>query len=241
MPAGAGCTGKAGSMDKSALRSTIQALFLCLLAAGCATESKLEPAPGAVTLGRGNDQIVDHFAGVELIANPDAWRGIPEIMQQVLPIKVIVRNMHGKPIHVRTQDFALIADTGERLAARPPFEFKGSVAMVAPVPYAGPSLYSHGPFMYGPFGYYGGAVEPFYYDPFYYSRYQYWRQIPLPTEEMISQALPELMVPDGGEVAGFIYFEPVKGSRRVSLRMDLVEDDGRVFGTILLPFVVKGG
>lgn len=203
----------------------------------------MEPAPGAVTLGRGQDQVVDHFAGVELIANPDAWRGIPEIMQEVLPVKVIVRNRHGKPIRVGNQHFALIADSGEHFAAKAPGEIKGSVTIAAPVPYSGPSFYHHDFFMYGPFGYYGGinrGVEPFYHDPFYYSRYQYRRQVPLPTEEMISEALPELTVPDGGEVSGFIYFEPLMDARRVSLRMDLVESDGNLFGTILLPFLVKG-
>jgi hypothetical protein len=227
----------------NSLKMAILILFF-VLAAGCAAESKLEPAPGAMTLGRGNDQVVDHFAGVELIANPDAWRGIPEIMQEILPIKVIVRNRHGKPILIQNQHFALVTDKGERLAARPPGEIKGEVRIAAPVPYSGPSFYHHDFFMYGPFGYYGGVnrgVEPFYHDPFYYSRYQYWRQVALPTEEMVSEALPELTVPEGGEVSGFLYFEGLENAQRASLKMDLVEADGKVFGTILLPFVVKGG
>lgn len=225
------------------VRLIIAILFFSALAAGCAAESKLKPAPGAVTLGRGHDQVVDQFAGVELIANPDAWRGIPEITQEVLPIKVIVRNRHGEPIRVGAQQFALITDKGERFAAKPPGEIKGDVKIAAPVPYTGPSFYHHDFFMYGPFGYYGGinrGVEPFYYDPFYYSYYQYWTQVPLPTQDMVSEALPELTVPEGGEVSGFIYFNQLKGDKRVSLKMDLVETDGNLFGTIILPFVVKG-
>lgn len=238
-----GSTGKAGVMNNS-LRWTILILFVVFFAAGCAAESRLEPAPGAMTLGRGNDQAVDHFAGIELIANPDAWRGTPEIMQELLPIKVIVRNRHGSPIRLGTQHFSLITDKNERLAAKAPGEIRGEVRIAAPVPYLGPSFYHHDFLMYGPFGYYGGVnrgMEPFYHDPFYYSRYQYWRQIPLPTEDMISEALPELTVPDGGEVSGFIYFEGLEDQRRVTLKMDLVEADGDLFGTILLPFTVKGG
>jgi hypothetical protein len=227
----------------SSVKRSILILLLSLLVAACAAGTKLEPAPGAITLGRGNDQVVDHFAGVELIANPDAWRGIPEITQQVLPIRVIVRNRHGKPIRVDNRNFALITDRGERHSALPPQDIKGEVRISAPVPYAGPSFYHHDFFMYRPFGYYPGVprtVEPFYHDPFYYSRYQYWRQVPLPTEDMVSEALPDLVVPDGGEVSGFIYFEDIEGIDRVSLTMDLVEPDGNLFGTIVLPFLVKG-
>jgi hypothetical protein len=223
----------------------ISVLFFSILSAGCAAESRLEPAPGAVTLGRGNDQVVDQFAGVELIANPDAWRGIPEVMQEVLPVKVIVRNRHGEPVRVTPRNFALITDQGGRFAAKEAREFTGDITITAPVPYMGPSFYHHDFYMYGPFGYYGGinrGVEPFYYDPYYYSRYRYYREVPLPTEEMVSGALPELTVPDGGEVSGFIYFDQddLKDVERASLKMDLVEPDGDLFGTILLPFVVKG-
>ncbi|PKN64584.1 MAG: hypothetical protein CVU57_14325 [Deltaproteobacteria bacterium HGW-Deltaproteobacteria-15] len=216
-------------------------LVLCFSMVACATETRLEPAPGADVLGRGSDQVVDNFAGVELIANPDAWRGIPEITQEVLPIRVIVRNRHGKPIQVSNRNFALVADSGQRYAAKAPGDFKGEVRVSAPVPYAGPSFYHHDFFMYRPFGYYPGVprtVEPFYYDPFYYSRYQYWRQVPLPTEEMTSESLPEMVVPDGGEISGFIYFEDIEDADRVSLTMDLVEPDGNSFGKIVLPFVV---
>jgi hypothetical protein len=227
----------------TSLRLTILILLSAVLAAGCAAESRLEPAPGSATLG--NDQVVDHFGGVELIANPDAWRGMPEIMQEVLPIKVIVRNRHGSPIRIGTQHFSLVTDKNERLAAKAPGEITGDVRISSPVPYTGASFYHHDFFMYGPFGYYGGinrGVEPFYHDPFYYSPYlYYWRQVPLPTEEMISEALPELTIPEGGEVSGFIYFEGLENQERVSLKMDLVEADGAVFGTILLPFTVKGG
>jgi hypothetical protein len=227
----------------SSVKRSILMLFLSVLVASCAAESKLEPAPGAIVLGKGNDQVVDQFAGVELIANPDAWRGIPEITQEVLPVKVIVRNRHGKPIRVNNRNFALIADGGQRYAAMPPGDIKGEVRVSSPVPYAGPSFYHHDFYMYRPFGYYPGVprtVEPFYYDPFYYSRYQYLKQVTLPTEDMVSEALPELVVPDGGEVTGFIYFDNFEGVDRVSLAMDLVEADGNLFGTIILPFVVKG-
>jgi hypothetical protein len=231
------------------MRASIKlALFVLLssaLAIGCATESKLEPAPGAVTIGRGHNQVVDEFAGVELIANPDAWKGMPEIVQEVVPIKVIVRNRHGRPIRVGTQNFALVTDQGSRIAAKPPEEIKGVIRLTAAVPYTGPSFYSHDFYMYGPFGYYGGinrGIEPFYYDPLYYYRYQGWKDVQLPTAEMKSEALPELTVPDGGEVSGFIYFEfeNLGGAKRATLKMDLVEADGNVFGTILLPFVVEG-
>jgi len=227
---------------KRSFKGSILVLALSMLVAACAAESKLEPAPGAMTIGKGNELVVDQSAGVELLANPDAWRGTPEITQKVIPVKVIVRNRHGKPIRVDAGKFALIGDAGRRYAAMSPHDIKGDVRISSPVPYAGPSFYHHDFYMYRPFGYYPGVprtVEPFFYDPFYYSRFQYWQQVELPTDDMVSEALPDMTVPAGGEVSGFIYFEDVKDADRVSLTMDLVEAEGSEFGKIILPFVVK--
>jgi len=60
----------------------------------------------------------------------------------------------------------------------------------------------------------------------------------LPTPDMLSQALPEGLVQDGGNVTGFLYFPSVTGSEpAVELDMTLSDaSDGEAFGHIAIPF-----
>jgi hypothetical protein len=79
------------------------------------------------------------------------------------------------------------------------------------------------------------------YDPFYYdSLYAYWPE-QLPTQDMLSKALPEGAVQDNGKVAGFIYFQGV-GNREssVTFAMNLVDpSNGQSLGQVSIPFAVS--
>jgi hypothetical protein len=85
----------------------------------------------------------------------------------------------------------------------------------------------------GPFAY-----EP----PDYGGFYARWPER-LPTRDMLSEALPEGVVQDGGRVAGFVYF------RRVTARESAVEfeltladaSDGKAFALVAIPFQTTQG
>jgi len=79
------------------------------------------------------------------------------------------------------------------------------------------------------------------YDPFYYnSLYAYWPE-KLPTQDMLSKALPEGAVQNNGKVSGFVYFQAV-GSREssVTFAMNLVDaTSGQALGQVSIPFAVS--
>jgi len=102
----------------------------------------------------------------------------------------------------------------------------------------------HGAGWYDPW--YGPGYGPGYgyYDPFWgpYASW-YWRPPPepLPTRDMLRNALPEGTLDTGGTVTGFLYFQNVsvrEGS--VTLQASLVDArTGEQFGTISIPFGVS--
>lgn len=225
----------------------ISVLILLFALSACATKTALDPAPGTTTFGRGNHQVVDTLSGVELTASADAWRGMPEIVQEIIPIKVTIRNNHGKPITVQHRNFSLVNPNGKRYEARVPEEIKGQVRVASPGLYAGPSFYYNSFNMPPYFGYYpgrAGIVDPFYNDPWFYNRYYGTysgnpAEVNLPTKDMLSEALPEMTVPQGGEITGFLYFNKIGDEKQVDLNMDVVETGGDRIGTISIPFVVE--
>jgi len=106
--------------------------------------------------------------------------------------------------------------------------------------------YEHDHFFVAPHyaGWYPGwGVWPgaYPYDPLYYNNlYAYWPE-KLPTQDMLSQALPEGAVQNGGTIGGFVYFQGV-GDREssVTFAMNLVDaTDGQSFGQVSIPFEVS--
>ncbi|NRD68872.1 hypothetical protein HRD49_44880, partial [Corallococcus exiguus] len=82
----------------------------------------------------------------------------------------------------------------------------------------------------GPWGwggnFYGG---PYYYDP------------PLPTADMLNNALPEGTLEPGGTQEGFLYFQGVAHREDVvTLQLNLVDaESGAPFGSLGIPFQVS--
>lgn len=229
---------------KHSLVRIVTLLAIAALAGGCATRTRLEPAP-METMESSGDLCIGGCEGVQLIADPDAWKGTPEIADKVTPIKITVQNNHGSAIRVLYRHFALIAPDGKRFSALPPFEMKGSVEVASPPAASGSPAFRSHHFFVSPHhhAYVPGvpmAGEPFPYDRFYYDRYYgAWEEIELPTDHMKAAALPEGDIRDRGEVTGFVYFEKVEGVEKVELHMDLMEaDDGTIFGRVRIPFNV---
>lgn len=211
---------------------------------GCATQTRLEP--GRVeTLEWSGEGCIGVCEGVRLIADPDAWRGAPEVIDHVTPIKITVKNRHGATLRLLYRHFALIAPDGKRFSALPPFDIKATAEPPSTPRPSGPPAFRSRYFSVSPHqhAFVPGVPtvdDPFPNDPIYYDRYsRTWKEIELPTDYMKSAALPEGDIQDQGEVTGFVYFEKVEGVKKVELHLDLMEaDDGTIFGRIRAPFHV---
>lgn len=219
-----------------------------LVAAGCSGPgTALDPAPAAETVGP--DTAVDRVDGVRMTAETGAWDGLARVTTEVTPIRVTIENDGAAPLRLRYDDFALVSPQGRRYAALPPYGVEGDVTdptlvdAYAPVAtpgfaYSGFQVAPYYSSVYPSVTAYGGA---FGYDPAYYDRYYtVYRDIELPTQEMVAEALPEGVISPGGRVSGFLYFERVPPSApRVRFRADLTAaESNAAFGEISIPFTV---
>src|SRR5690606_19690884 len=144
-------------------------------------------------------------AGVVLTTEVDAWTGNSEVLANVTPVKVTLLNNSGAPLRIQYRQFVLRAEDGTSIPALPPYRIEGSVT--APV-----AVLEYDPAAPG-FLHDGFRIDPVYADAYpgivpygypirrdldYYNRYYArWRK-PLPTQEMVTQALPEGVVEPGG-------------------------------------------
>jgi hypothetical protein len=93
------------------------------------------------------------------------------------------------------------------------------------------------------FGFYRGP-HWWYTDPYPYWGYPYpyyYYSTPIPSQDMITQALPEGTVENGGRVSGFLYFQRVVG-RETNLRFEARFPDAKTnesVATIGVPLVVS--
>lgn len=239
-----------------------RAFFLAaaVFATACAPKPMLIPDPGVQS---GDFGATGEQAGVRVFVNGAMWRGQPASLWKVLtPVSVRIENRSGKALRVAYGDFALVGASGFRYAAVAPLSGNNAPTSgleekspgVVPAAYhpatpprrprPAPRFY-HRHFYVAPhyrYFYPGFRTwpHPYYYDPFYYQRYS-WAP-PLPSEDMLSEALPEGALADEGHVQGFLYFQPVtQRESQVRFEMTLVDaDSGDTFGKVELPFTVRG-
>ncbi len=230
--------------------SALPAFVAALALAGCSSQAKLTPAPGAHEVAGRPYAAVSGVDRVQVLAEPNVWVGRADILQDVTPVRVTIRNRGRRPVRVRYTDLALVGPDGARYAAIPPYALKGTVEEPVWVqdypPVAQPEFDEDG-YEVAP---YLGNMYPdlppwhgrFYYDPFYYNHYYaYWATYHLPSREMVVEALPEGVVQPGGHVSGFVYFQRVSPKQpEVNFRLDLVNaSSGNIFGEVRIPFSVK--
>ncbi|HYO55957.1 hypothetical protein [Archangium sp.] len=242
------------------------ALTTLLLAAGCVTTTTLQPLPSTPTTQGGAAVAEAH--GVRLVADGDSWRGTPSDLERIVtPVRVRIENQGGRALRIDYEDFVLVGSSRFEYAALSPFELReegtaavggsgveGNVALSVGVGVGSPWRWRPGPFpsafAWGPWGpgWYGSWYDPWYgqgvYDPFWGpSSSWYWRSPPepLPTRDMVRNALPEGTLDTGGTLTGFLYFQNVserEGS--VTLQARLVDArTGEQFGTLAIPFGVR--
>jgi hypothetical protein len=210
---------------------------------GCASHTALVPAPGAEVSESYANYATASAGGVEILVNGNTWPGREEVRTEITPVRVIVRNRSGVPVRIGYDSFELIDSVRNQYAALPPFSIDETISEPVARYYPARGYYSAG--YYSPF--YPG-FGPFWGDPFpysssYYDRhYGYWREIELPTEEMLELALNEGVLEDGGEVTGFLYFEKVDPeTRQVRFKAELSnagEEGAEPVATVSIPFAV---
>ena len=191
------------------MRSTIFALALIasagLVATPLAEGMRQNPEP--------EEQASTSVAGINVTVAADMWQGWPRDLTQVIPLLVTIENTSSSPIRVRYREFRLVPPGGMTRMALPPFQIQGTEtvgttgAVPGPYPFAidrfwiAPHLAPYYPYL-DPF------AGPFAYDPWFYSTYYpAFREVPLPTAQMVGKALPEGVLEAGGKIQGFLYFE----------------------------------
>lgn len=222
---------------------------------GCAAEGPtLVPAPDANVVeidGTGAQTSVD---GVTVTAQAEVWRGA-DIEDAVTPLRVTIQNDSERPVRLRYSDFALVARTGERYAALPPYDIEGTVSrpVVAGDYRALDRLgFRHNRFWIAPHYRYvyptlsAYQLHRLYFDPYYYNYYYpYWGRIEqdLPTAEMLRRVIPEGVIQSEGSVSGFLYFEHVDddlAQAELDFHAELVDaESGEMFATVHIPFIAN--
>ncbi|MCY1046692.1 hypothetical protein OV208_35640 [Corallococcus sp. bb12-1] len=226
-----------------------------LLITGCAAETKLRPTPEAGVLRSGEGSAITEQAGVKLVADGSAWRGHPsDLERRLTPVYVRLENQGERPLKLQYRGFALIGQESRfRYTALAPLSLQKAMSsndtgrppegVIAPagrwsVGVGVGSSYGYGPRRgYGP-PYYGPWGSPFY-SPYLYAPAQC--QEPLPTEDMLNNALPEGTLEPGGMQQGFLYFQGVASREdAVTLQVKLVDaGTGEPFGALDIPFQVS--
>lgn len=204
-----------------------------LLAAACASSPNIKPSHEArLVEGRPNAAVVS-TAGIEVIAENDAWSGEPRRFKRVHPVLVTITNDGHVPVRVRARDFALVTGSGLRLTGLAPFDVQGSEVEANDLP-----IYPYGALSFGYYslghgssfghGFHGiGSAHGFHHPGLYaLAHTPTFTRIDLPTADMVSKALPERVVEPGERVAGFVYFPEVGDDvRSFRLEFDMVAPD----------------
>jgi hypothetical protein len=212
--------------------------FCLLMAAGCAQTPILVPAPDSSLQVTGMTA-VDKVKGVSVAASGDKWKGDVRVRDFVTPLEVTINNRHGSLLKISYSLFSLRDTSGNLYSALPPYSVKGTIREYASSYYC-PGFYV-APYYSRFYPSMPAYEDPFYYDPFYYDYYYpCWRNINLPTPEMLDEALPEGVLRNGTEATGFLYFEKIGKADHYTFEMDLVDaKTGERFGTVSIPFIKK--
>jgi len=241
--------------DRHRARTLPGSLFVvtitgALLAAACASSPNIQPSGEARLVdGRPNAAVVS-TAGIEVVAENDAWSGQPSRFERVHPVLVTITNDGDVPVRVRARDFALVTGTGARLTGLAPFDVQGSEVEANDLPVQPYGALSFSYFRLGHgssfgHGFHGVGSAHGFHDSglLALAHTPTFTRIDLPTADMVSKALPERIVEPGERVAGFVYFPEVGDDiRSFRLEFDMVAPDApegwRAEATI--PFTTEG-
>jgi hypothetical protein len=217
---------------KNMMRSIATVLSALALGA-CAHEGVLEPAAGAQRAPGQKTVAEMTAAGVTVAVTGDSWKGDPPGLGSLFtPVRVTIENHSGRPVRVSYRDFSLSGASGFHYPAIRPIRARGTLSARADTSTVSLPAYADvypavddwpGPVVYAPYQDHGFDGR--------------WPER-LPTQDMLSEALPEGILQDGGKVAGFVYFRSVTGREpKVQFEMTLADaSDGQTFASVAIPF-----
>jgi hypothetical protein len=232
-------------------------LSLVLVSAACAVRPELVADTNAVRAPDNNPTgyslsgAITTVAGAKITVDGAAWNGDPFwANSSVLPVQVTIENHSGRPLSVSAGQFSLVGKTGVKYRALPLVPLQDPLDKPLPDrgaamgPVARALFYARGfyvaPNMSGVYPRF--AVFPmFTYDVDYYrTSYKGWPGS-LPSMDMLSRALPDGVVDDGGIVSGFVYFPMLPSSERhVRFDLQLVDTEhGRRLALAFVPLAVR--
>jgi hypothetical protein len=227
----------------------VGAVIVLLGTLSCQPRQELEPAGETVTTPEDDTaQTVSH--GVTMKVDGDAWTGGGGVVEALTPVYVTITNNSGQPLSLRYSNFALLG-AWDRYAVLPPFAVE--LVDYEPVLVDDTIVIEDPEFIYDDL-YVTPYHDPIYpdvdpydddvvFDAAYYQRYlTVWDAMELPNDEMLAWALPEGVLPDGGEITGFLYFEPLAdGEEAVELFAELENAaTNDLFGAINISYEVEG-
>ncbi|HTE46103.1 MAG TPA: hypothetical protein VK636_12705 [Gemmatimonadaceae bacterium] len=209
------------------------------------TIAKLSPAPGTNVVEGAGKGAAATVADVRVVARAGAWQWQPRDLEtKATPILLELRNDAKYPVSVRYNRISLTDADGHRFAVMAPYDVDGSLSEAYTVrnPFYGFDRFTVAPYLsrwYPRFSRYAGAfaLDRSYYSP-YATRY---REIKLPTVDMVQRALPEGVLSPGGHATGFVYFEALhRDAKTLTLTVDIVDaSTGELVNTAHIPFVAN--
>jgi hypothetical protein len=209
---------------------------LCLPACG---HGHLVPAHEAKTVLGAPTAALSEENGVRVTVDADEWRGKTEELP-VTPLKVRIVNHSGRSIKLLYEDFALEGDKRGRVyRALPLVPLEDTNASIRPT-YASEKFFVAARHRDA-----YPTLTPWPQElprdmDLYNRQYRAWSQ-GMPTREMQRLGLPEGVLADGGEVAGFLYFPDAGISdKRVHVKVNLDDSEtAEPVATVDIPFRVE--
>jgi hypothetical protein len=182
---------------------------------------------------------VTNIAGATVTVDGSAWRGTPVwLPNQVTPVLVTIENQSGRPLTISADRISLIGRSGVSYRAMPvlppdPEVAASEVRFTAHDFYVAPYEVQMYPQL--------AAWPELPFDPAYYERnYSYWPQ-GLPSRDMVSRAVPDGVLADGGKVSGFVFFPALpKTEKKVQFNVQLMDTErGRPLAEARVPLAVR--
>jgi hypothetical protein len=182
--------------------------------------------------------------GVRVAANADDWHGRPaDLSERLTPVKVRIVNHSGRDLQILYGRFRLTGARGRTYRPLPPVPLShghphDAVGTVRPY-FAAASFFVRPAYqdVYPSLPPWRSAMKAD--DEFYVRQYGLWGD-DLPTREIQRLGLPEGVLANGGEIAGYLFFEnATRKESKVSLKADLRDCDGGDVAAISIPFRIE--
>ena len=224
-------------------------LATAMLVLSCAPSTPLEPTPGAGAVQLDARSLVTRVEDVRVRVEGESWSGDPELRRVATPLRIGIENRSDAALRIQYQAVDLVALNGRNFSVLPPYNVRGPATDAVATSARG--AVTNPGFDYEGFevAFYAAVLYPtlmphtgvFPVEPRYFvAAGEQWEGTPFPNRAVLRQALPEGVLRPGGQLSGFIFFEPIpNGIDGVVLGIGLVDAaTSRRFGVAMFPFAV---